>query len=179
MKSAEDRLRCDSAEELNRASGPTLQAVRLCAPSEPESLAEGGDDHERTFSEYPKSESTPRKKRNVFWSLLEAGGHMRDFLIAASIIFVSVPAIAQNVTVAKTQFEAWKACVTEKAQRYSKGMDSAEVVARAAMLACRSEKTKFLDQMVVEKVEIGVRNILMDTLEKTLTEDMTVLVMEL
>ena len=68
---------------------------------------------------------------------------MRDFLIAASIIFVSVPAIAQNVTVAKTQFEAWKACVTEKAQRYSKGMDSAEVVARAAMLACRSEKTKF------------------------------------
>jgi hypothetical protein len=140
------------------AIGPTLQAVRLCAPAEPES---------------------PRKKRNVFWSLLEAGGHMRDFLIAASIIFGSVPAIAQNVTVAKTQFEAWKACVTEKAQRYSKGMDSAEVVARAAMLACRSEKTKFLDQMVVEKVEIGVRNILMDTLEKTLIEDMTVLVMEL
>jgi hypothetical protein len=45
---------------------------------------------------------------------------MRDFLIAASIIFGSVPAIAQNVTVAKTQFEAWKACETENAQRYSK-----------------------------------------------------------
>lgn len=104
---------------------------------------------------------------------------MRVPSLAVAAVLLSMPAGAQSVTVAKTQYEAWKDCVMAKAQRYAKGSDSAEVVARVAMPACKAERNKFWDQMIAENVELGARTTLQGMLENTLIEDASVLVMEL
>jgi hypothetical protein len=67
----------------------------------------------------------------------------------------------------------------EKAERYSKSTDSAEAIARVALLACKTEKNSFWEQMIAEKVDPGARRGLQDMLEKSLTEDAAVFVMEL
>ena len=111
-------------------------------------------------------------------NLILGSGIMRIFAVAAVAVFVS-PAAGQIPSAAKPQFDAWKACVMEKAERYSKSTDSAEAIARVALLACKTEKNSFWEQMIAEKIDPGARRGLQDMLEKSLTEDAAVFVMEL
>ena len=111
-------------------------------------------------------------------NLILGSGIMRIFAVAAVAVSVS-PAAGQIPSAAKPQFDAWKACVMEKAERYSKSTDSAEAIARVALLACKTEKNSFWEQMIAEKVDPGARRGLQEMLEKSLTEDAAVFVMEL
>ena len=96
----------------------------------------------------------------------------------AAAFLISLPVRAQSPAVAELQFKEWKACVMAKAERYSKSPDSAEVSARVALLACKAEATKFLDGMTAERVDPGQRRSLADGLERRLTDEATMFIME-
>jgi hypothetical protein len=96
----------------------------------------------------------------------------------AAAFLISLPVGAQSPMVAELQFKEWKACVMAKAERYLKSPDSAEVSARVALLACKAEANKFLDGMIAERVDPGQRRSLTDGLERRLTDEATVFIME-
>ena len=104
---------------------------------------------------------------------------VRNLIGGALLIGISAPGMAQTPSVAKPQFEAWKACVINKADRYSKSPDSAEVIAKVAVLACKDEEAKFVDQLIAERVDLRSRDDLDDRLRRMLAEDAAVFVMEL
>lgn len=89
---------------------------------------------------------------------------MRKIIIIAASLFTLTAAEAQ--TAAKTpdwwpggtlwvdvttEYEAWRACVAAKAERFSKGPDAANLIVEAAQLACKEARSRLVQRASEKK----------------------------
>jgi hypothetical protein len=104
---------------------------------------------------------------------------MRSVVVAGVILWSLAPVGAQNRP-GTPQFEAWKACVAARAQHYSKGPDSAEIVVRVALLTCPSERRKLLEEIENDRSMSTAQHYqTLDALAASITNELLVQVLEL
>lgn len=95
--------------------------------------------------------------------------------VIAGTLFCTGSTLAQ---VPKVEFAAWKACVMAAAERFERTGETAEAIAKAALIVCRPTENKMVDEMMEQKVDLVRRTGIAETLAKRLTEEVIVLIME-
>jgi len=97
-------------------------------------------------------------------------------LAAIPLLMSMTSGLAQQQSEYMFLWRAWELCVFGTAERYSKGSDSAPVLARAAMRSCQAERSRFAKLLAGRMPSTEATDTLLD-IESTMlvsTEDVII-----